>query len=235
MTGALHHLSAVYALDALDTAERDEFEAHYPTCEICVADVALDREVAARLAEAVAIAPPEWVRSAVLTGVAQTRQLPPIVRPRAGGSPRRWTRPGMRVSLAAVAAAILVVVGGVAVAIRSASGIDVDDVVAAPDASITELDGGDGSVRVAWSPELDHVAVLGSDLGDPGPGLAYALWFVDTDGSVAPAGLFTPDDDGMVRLVIGVDDRATAGWGVTIEPATGSDQPTTPIIFSGEI
>ena len=35
----IHHLSAAYALDALDERERMAFEAHYPSCDVCRADV----------------------------------------------------------------------------------------------------------------------------------------------------------------------------------------------------
>ena len=58
MTDDLHHLAAAYALDALDESQRAEFEAHYPTCEICSAEVAEFRDVAATLAAAEAVEPP---------------------------------------------------------------------------------------------------------------------------------------------------------------------------------
>ena len=39
MTGDLHHLAGAYTLDALDDDERRAFEEHYPTCDICRAEV----------------------------------------------------------------------------------------------------------------------------------------------------------------------------------------------------
>ena len=84
-----------------------------------------------------------------------------------------------------------------------------------------------------WSADRDQVALTGRDLPDPGPELIYQLWFLLPDG-VAPAGLFRPDD-GEVSTVIDVDDIAGAGWGVTIEPAAGSEQPTGEVLFVGTI
>jgi len=64
MTEDLHHLAAAYALNALDEIERGEFEAHYPTCSICSAEVADYRETAALLAEATATPPPGRAQAA---------------------------------------------------------------------------------------------------------------------------------------------------------------------------
>ena len=89
------------------------------------------------------------------------------------------------------------------------------------------------SVTVAWSAESGAVAVLASDLADPGEGLAYALWLID-DGGASPSLLFTPSGDGLVEA-LGVLDGDPVAWGITIEPEAGSPQPTSDIIFRGEI
>ena len=111
------------------------------------------------------------------------------------------------------------------------------EVVSAPDAVVATLDatgdGQSGTVQIVWSDDQNQVAVIASDLGDPGEGMAYALWFLLEDG-VAPAGLFSPDD-GAVTAVLDVDDVDTTGWGITIEPETGSEQPTTPVLFAGNL
>ena len=113
----------------------------------------------------------------------------------------------------------------------------VSELVEAVDAEVTTLVAltatQEGNLQVVWSNELDQVAVIGSNLPDPGPDQAYALWFLIDDG-VAPAGLFKPDD-GTISTVLDVDDITTNGWGITIEPATGSPQPTTDVIFAGTL
>lgn len=163
--------------------------------------------------------------------VGETRQQAPAVSP-INAKPARISRQ----SVLAVAAAVALLVVGAIVFTRP----DTDpttEVVSAPDAVVATLAATDagqpGTMQVVWSDDLDQVAVIATDLGDPGEGMAYALWFLLEDG-VAPAGLFVPDD-GSVAAVLDVGDRVTTGWGVTIEPQTGSPQPTTPVLFKGNV
>jgi anti-sigma-K factor RskA len=235
MTSDLHHLSGAYALDALDADERVAFEAHYPACEICAREVAEYRETATMLAAATAVEPPTDVRRRVLAEIATTRQISPMVPDRVVDlAERRRDRTRRAGFLAVAAAAIVAIVGFASVLLSTDSGDELEAVIAAPDAVIATLDGDDGSFQLVWSAERDQVGLIGAGLPDAGPGQAYALWFLLDEG-VAPAGLFTPDDDGVVRSVIDVDDLAGNGFGVTIEPEGGSDQPTTPVIYSATL
>lgn len=231
MTSDLHHLAAAYALDALDDVERRAFEDHYPSCETCAVEVDEFREVAAELAGSEAMAPPPQLRASVMHDIAQTRQLSPLT-----GPGNRTPSRSRQVLLAAAAA--LLVLGGVLVATLPGTGSDTtDEVVAAADAVVTPLDpltGLDGNLQVVWSDELDRVVVVGSGLEDLDAERAYALWFILDDGGVAPAALFRTDD-GSVSEVLTVDDIDAAGWGITIEPAQGSPQPTTDVIYAGTL
>lgn len=235
MNDDLHHLAAAYVVDALDSDERAAFERHYPTCEICTREVQEFRATAAELAGGVADDPPAHVRDAVLDEINSTRQLPPEV----GGERRldpsdelaaRRTRRRLPM-MGAVAAIAIVVVGAVFLLGSTEDGID--DLLAAPDALVTELEGDGGAIRVVWSPERDEVAVFGTDLDEPDSGLRYALWFILPDG-VRAAGLFDAPE-GSARALLTVADVEAVGWGITIEPETGSDQPTTDVIFAGTI
>lgn len=243
MTADLHHLAAAYSLDALDDDERAEFEAHLPTCDMCRDEVAEFRETVGHLSAATAAVPPADLKARVMTDVADTRQESPIVTSSDGqdgqvadvvdlsASRRRISPVGV---LAAAAAVILLVVGTVAI-VGGGDTNDLDAVLSAPDAVVTSLDtteaAGAGSVRVVWSAERDEVAVFASDLADPGAGKAYALWLLGADGTPVPAGLFTPDDGSIEPTVFEVDDIDSGGWGITIEPDSGSDAPTTDILF----
>ena len=227
MTDQLHHLAAAYALDALDGDERRAFEAHYPNCDICSREVVEFRETAAVLAEQAAALPTPELKDRVRDEIARTRQLSPLLPESVArlSARRRW-RP---IVLAGAAAAILVV-GGVLAAVLSASrSDDLQEVLAAPDAVVSSLEGVEGSLQVVWSRDRDQVAVFGNDLPAPGPDLIYELWFILEDG-VAPAGLFGPDG-GTVRVVLDVDEVDGRGWGVTIEPAGGSESPTSDIVY----
>lgn len=230
----LHHLAGAYALDALDAEERRAFEAHYPTCEICKSEVHDFRAIGSVLAEAVETAPGAELKSRVLAEVLQTRQVSPILPEGVVDlAERRRRRASRPVILAAAAAAIVVVFGLVSI-LRDSSPTPAEIVLAAPDAVVTTLEGETGSLRVVWSDELDQVAIFGSDLADPGDGMAYALWFVEADG-VTPATLFDSDGDDMVRFADDVADIDPTAWGVTIEPDTGSPQPTGEILYLGEL
>lgn len=263
MSDDLHHLAAAYALDALDAAERAAFEAHYPTCEICADEVTGFRATAAVLAEGVAEPPtaasaagssaavPASVKADVMAAVARTRQISPLgtdddtdtggaeVEYR-GADPAdevgaRRDRRGVGALAATAVAAVVLLVVGAFVVLQADSGSDgVTEVVAASDAVVTSLTGDAGVVQVVWSPDRGEVAVLGNGLADPGPGLVYELWFLVDDGA-APAGLFEPDRDNAVRTVLAVDDIEGDGWGITIEPEGGSEQPTGDVLFAGEI
>ena len=238
MTKDLHSLAAAYALDALDADERAEFEAHVSTCTVCARDVAEFGAVAASLAETSATVPPPQMKAAVMSQLDDLPQEPPPVRTEPVTAPlvdlaeRRRRKLSMPNLLAAAAAVALIAIGAVVITANRGSSA-YDDVVTAPDAVVTQLDGASGTIEVVYSDELDRVAVRGSGLGDLGPGLRYALWAI-ADGTPIPAGLFEPGD-GDIEYVTELADVSAEAWGVTIEPETGSDQPTTEIILYAEV
>lgn len=230
MTNDLHHLAAAYSLDALTTEERRDFEAHYPACSICAADVEDYRATATHLAAAVAHQPSPDIKAKVMAQIAETDQLPPIVPERVVAlTDRRRSRSTML--LTAVAAAVIAIVGVFSGMQFLQGPSDVEELLALPDAVVADLDGDVGMVRIVWSAQSDQIAVIAADLPDPGDGMVYELWFLLDDG-VAPAGLFNPSN-GMIREVVDVADRTPVGWGVTIEPAGGSDMPTGAILYAG--
>lgn len=226
----LHHLAGAYALDALDADERRAFEAHYPGCEICAADVAAHREVAADLASLPAAAPPPEMRSDVLRRIDDTRQVSPIESP-VGISPPRW------LPLAA-AAVLLLAVGALVVAVRQGSDDDIEAeiarLVASPDAELLGLDTDEpGTLTVVWSEAEGRAAVVGTGVVGVADDERYALWLLDDSGA-RPAGLFAPDDAGAVRTVVDLT-GPPGGWGVTVEPASGSPRPTGEILYVAEV
>lgn len=237
MTNELHHLAAAYALDALSEDERRQFEAHYPSCSVCSGEVSDFRETAAVLALGASATPPADLKRNVMAEIAQTRQISPLLPDGVvdlAEQRRRKVANRPRI-LAAVAAALVVVVGTVAaLGLRPGSTDDITVVLAAPDAQTLELVGsGPGSVRVVWSPTEDEAVILGSDFDAPGAGRDYVLWLIDGDGA-NPTGLFEPDEDGLVEARFELNGRSPAAWGITNEPDGGSPQPTTDILYVGE-
>jgi len=239
MSTDIHHLAGAYALDALDDTERALFEAHYPACEVCRVDVANFRATLAKVAAAQSVAPSAQVKERVMADIARTRQLSPRLPGAADLEARRARRrrPGVA-GLLAVAAALAVLIAGVAIGRSIGSDSTYDEVAAAvlgqPDVRVVDLEGtGQGRFRVAWSQQSGQAAVIGEGLGDPGDGNAYELWLIDASGP-HPMQLLDPADGGDVRRVLDVAGDPAA-WGVTVEPKAGSPAPTTPVIFSAAV
>lgn len=237
----LHGLAAAYALDALDAGERAEFEAHLATCPDCTDAIAGFADVVESLAESSSATPPAHLRAAVLSQLDTAPQDRPADAVDAIDNPsppvvdmaerrRRRTRwiPGL---LAAAAAVALIAVGAVVIS-GNRGGSDFDEVVSATDAVVTQLDGEGGTFEVAYSAELQRVALRGENVDALEPGLRYALWAI-ADGEPIPAGLYEPTD-GSIDDVTEFADVSAQAWGITIEPESGSDTPTPPIIFIGE-
>jgi len=237
----LHDLAAAYALDALDDGERAEFEAHLATCPECTDEIAGFAGVVESLAESPSVTPPAHLRAAILSQLDATPQdhpagdlgatdnsSSPVIDMAERRRRRTWSIPGL---LAAAAAIALIAVGAVVIS-GNRGGSDFDEVVSATDAVVTQLDGEGGTFEVAYSAELQQVALRGENVDDLDPGLRYALWAI-ADGEPIPAGLYEPTD-GSIDDVTEFADVSAQAWGITIEPESGSDTPTPPIIFIGE-
>ena len=234
----IHHLAAAYALDAVDETERAAFEAHYPSCDVCRIDVDEFRATLAVLAAGQATPPDPQLKDRVMADIARTLQLSPLVPDVVSDLARRrkQRRRRMTTGLLAAAAALVLVVSSVAIADRLNSGSGYSDAAAAvlaqTDARVVDLDGeGEGQFRVAWSAAAGQAVVIGDGLVDPGEGQVYELWAIDAGGA-HPLRLLDDAGEGTVRRVVAVK-GSPVNWGVTIEPAQGSDAPTTAVIFAG--
>jgi anti-sigma-K factor RskA len=106
----------------------------------------------------------------------------------------------------------------------------VSEMLVDPDASILRgavEGGGEASVLVADGDMLFRA----ENLPEPDPGRAYQLWVVAEDGSVSSAGVLSVRDGETTSLVRGSEG---IGMAVTVEPESGSEQPTTdPVLVLG--
>ena len=233
----IHTLSGAYALNAVDDLERAAFDRHLAECEACAVEVAEYRETVSRLAEGAWSVPPPRMREQVLARAAATPQLPPL------GSRRHVTSPVTRWRRRAAAAAAVGGLGigaaattyavqeqrvaderGVVVAAQQRAA-RVEAVLAAPDAALRagQLTGG-GRVTVVVSDTEDAGVVVLADAPPPGPGRAYQLWVLDGVRPVS-VGLLPAGRSQATELIEGV--RGRGGFAVSLEPASGSPQPTT--------
>jgi anti-sigma-K factor RskA len=219
----VHELSAAYALDALDDAERVEFEQHLRGCERCLRDVAELSETAGLLAYgATAADPPAKLRSRILEEVRRERKVVVPLR-------RRRLVLGAVSGLAAASAAVAIGLGLWAASLSN----DLDrtqaalDVLADPGARSVALQGAAGRLVVDGR---GRAALVVRNL-DPAPGgRTYELWVIQDD-RPQRAGLF---DGGDARDLVLLDRTVPEGAvvAVTVEQAGGVEAPTGTPLFT---
>lgn len=239
----LRSLLGAYALDAVDDDERRAVERLVSRDPEAAAELARLRETAAALGAARASAPPVHVRDAVLSNLSATQQLPPEVpaptdtlpdqaRPRDELAARRATRRGARPWMLPVAAAVavLLAVPGALAWQQHERAVQAEehaallaDVLADPGAALLrgEVAGGGEAVAVLTS---ERALLVAEGLADVGADRTYQLWAM-RDGVPVPSGLL--DVDGGRVQALATDYRSGDGLAVSVEPAGGSDQPTT--------
>jgi anti-sigma-K factor RskA len=232
----LHHLSAAYALDALELHERTAFEAHYESCDVCRADVLAFRETLAEVASATATPPPASLKDRVLAEVATTRQLSPVLAPVV---PHPSTIRRFAPMLVAAAAIVAVVVGVLAYTGRARTdqfSSELTRLLEQPDVRLVDLKntgGTTGTFRVAWSASLQEAALIGDNLAPTAAGKAYELWLLTPERSMAMS-VLDPATDGNVHRVVAASAQPTA-WAITVEPKAGSPVATGAIISSADV
>lgn len=229
----LHKLTGAYAMDALDDLERARFEQHLAQCEDCRAEVAELRETAALLSETVATTPPPALRESVLAGISQIRPMAPEV-PQPAPTPLADTMAGRGRGWMPflVAAALALFVGIGAMVSQPWSDDDrvtkltaAEQVLQAPDAEEVFVDLGEaGRATVVRSKSEDRAVISTEDMVSAPEGKAYELWFINGD-EFTSAGLMSDDPDQTVVLDGSAAEAAAVG--ITVEPESGSEQPTT--------
>ena len=107
-------------------------------------------------------------------------------------------------------------------------------VLASNDGSVVSLTGpGEGTMRFAYSPTTGQGVLIGDGLAAVDEAQTYQAWLID-DGVPQPAGLFSPTD-GEVTFAVEGDPGTAEAVAVTLEPAGGSPQPTTDILYLSEL
>jgi anti-sigma-K factor RskA len=219
----LHELTAAYALDALDERERSAYEDHLEACADCRRDLASFVETAAALAYAEAgDAPPQELRSRILTAATEERKNVVPLRPRS------FSRP--LAAVAAVAACAAVGFGVWASTLRSSLGDErqaaaqlraAATVLGDPSAQRLSL-GARGTLVVG---SRGDAVLVASRLPAAESGKTYEAWVIMSGRPVA-AGLFRGGHDvDVLRLTREV--RPGDVVAVTVERAGGVTRPTT--------
>ncbi len=246
--------AGAYALGALAEPERSEFETLMAESEQLRAEVTELMDTAVELGLSVAsVEPPASMRARVLAAVAATPQLPAEGRSSSSRSERvetapeqtpaerkarvRWRTPLAR--LGAVAAVVALIVGlgftvrfGIQAQVDMATASQVNEIQAADDYQRRSVEiAGGGTATLVWSVALQRSALIIDGLKGLPAGSTYELWYIDASGAT-PAGTFDVGDDGKRTVVLAGDMGVGDTIGVTVEPAGGSDTPTSdPVVL----
>ncbi|MBX9362252.1 anti-sigma factor [Streptomyces sp. WAC04114] len=230
----LHTLTGAYALHALSDEEGALFEQHLNACPSCAEEITEFTATAAKLAAAVAVTPSPAMKGQVQQRVTTVRQVAPHV-PRTPPAARLRRRLPPLLLAACLAAATAL--GGVAVwehnraedavaqqqqARRQAD--ELATVLGASDAVSRRIPLRGASATLVVSRAQDKAVVVAADMVAPPKGKVYQLWY-DQDGTMRPAGLMDTDRTRQTVALSGSANSASA-VGITVEPAGGSDRPT---------
>jgi len=226
----LHTLTGSYVLDALDDEERALFETHLAACSACQAEVDELQRTAGLLAETLRTPVSPQLRSQVLDAIKTTRQRAPVTPFRAVSRQTSW----MKFSAVAAGVVLLAATGTLAVVVADLA----DQVNTLEQAASAAEQQGDLMARLLTNTET-MIVQTGGDTGPQvrilmsardGEGLliadampqapadhAYALWVVHHDGTITPAGVLRPDDDGNVMHLLTGQFTTASALDVTVE------------------
>ena len=229
---------AVRALGGLDVVDAEaliaEMAAHGPSCEECRRLETEYDEVAGRLA--FALDPervPEWMEDHVVSLATGSGEPLRVMSPRDQRRARRGPG-GVRLRpLVAMAASIVLFVGGLAIG-SIVTGGDRNEIPA--DARVVAFQGepGSGTLSAAYTPGEPGVYVLGADLPTPPEGQVYEIWMIEGE-TPTPGPCVSPEADGSLVAYVDAELGATDVMAVTVEPGTCSTAPTTTPIFVAEL
>ncbi|MGH7578578.1 MAG: anti-sigma factor [Gemmatimonadales bacterium] len=251
-------LAAAYALGALSPEEARRFEAFLRGSPEAQREVAEYREVAALLA----LAGPDTAPSPDLRQRVLSRMHGPLVHSvpqgRISGPVRRPGPPWGALAAGLIAAVGL---GFGYVQLRETQNLrgqlsramqrlaETSDLLTEREATLnaifepgvqlfqlTASGDPDPGIQLFWDRQRHRAILHGFKLRQVPQGRAYQLWFIK-DGTPVPSVTFRPESTGHVRVEQvpvppGGDVSAAA---VTVEPESGSSQPTSPILLVGSL
>lgn len=248
----LHDWLEAYALGALDADDRERFEEHLPTCDLCRADLsahvrmvdlltyslpperpaegARQRLVATIRSDAASPPPPRSTPAQELAAV--LRSVPPAAARPAPGPARRQVRPSAL--LAGAALALLLGLGAV-VGLWSVTGPhaspEVELLARLPGGRVLSLvgTGAPGAAATLFVVTGGSRAELVVDgLPPPPAGRVYQLWFGEPGQPLRSGGVFGVNSrgDGLVRVALPVPLDRVAAVAITQEAAPGVRAPT---------
>jgi anti-sigma-K factor RskA len=213
----LLELATPYALHAVSDAERDTIDRQLDVAPTAVAgafddEVRALRETMAIISAVTAVEPPDRLRAAVLAGA------------RADTARRsRW-----RTAILAAAAAIVVALAafGAGIALRPApTPTMAEQIMAAPDVRSVSADVAGGKATVVFSRDRNAGMLVLNNVPPPSQDSVYQMWLVGDKGPVS-AGTMNTEQVTPSTTHMFSDLKNSSALAFTVEPGTGSPQPT---------
>ena len=223
------------ALSALDAAEERALNEHLENCSECRQELEQWQATAAALSLASDPAEPSpHVRERILSEVRKDLSSSKVI-PFKSTPPRRSWLP-----LGAIAAVVLLtaLIIGLAVLWRQNQRLTRDtefvQLVNTPGARVRELRAVDpaqsASAKLAYD-RNGRAILMASNLPNVPEGKAYQLWFIVGNKPPVPGKTFVPDSGGnaVLKAEMPADAINANVFALTVEPASGSSAPTSPI------
>ncbi len=228
-------LAYVYALDAVSEAERSDIAGRLGvaaphTAQAFARIVGDTQETIALVTAGDALPPSPELRTRILQAIGIPAEGTSDEPARRRIQRRRWA-----VRIAAAAAVICaIVIGATVVADRFTNHPaqpTVSQVLANPDLRTYSAAVAGGTITLSASQQANAVVVAMSNVPAPPAGHVYQMWFIPASGAPRSAGTMSadtmPPPGGEVIPAL----NSAAKVAVTVEPGTGSSQPTsTPVV-----
>jgi hypothetical protein len=235
-------LATPYALHAVSSDEQRDIEQWIAGAPEDVVrafhdEVRAVRETMAVVSATTSVEPPEHLRDRLLAAIGDAPRLSvvpgsnaPAPQPASTGQTRstRW-----RTVALSAAAAVIIGLGavGVGIALRpeAAKPSAAEQIFEAPDVKTVSgpIPTG-GTATVVFSRERNAAVLVMNDVAPPEQGYVYQMWLVAADGAhsagTMDAGAVSPSTTAVLPDIDGSNALA-----FTVEPGTGSTQPTSPV------
>jgi anti-sigma-K factor RskA len=249
---------ALYVTGALDNPEElSELQAHLRTCDECRRELeALRADTALLALSATGPQPPQRARLRLLKAIAAEPRRAVQAKPRVVLG--RLRPPWRRFAPITVAALLAVISIGLLVnnlkwrrnyeklaaqyqelQANSALAREVMDMINDPTAVrmtlVSVQKAAQPQVKTVYKPEKGHILVLANNLAPIPDDKVYELWLLPAaGGSPMPAGTFRIDSKGNAMMMHAMETEGiqARAFAITIEPAGGSKNPTSPIMMA---
>jgi anti-sigma-K factor RskA len=221
----LLELAAPYGLHAVSDAERADIDQRVAAAPSPIAAAFTDevrgvRETMAVASAATAAEPPAHLRAAILALATPAK-------------PDRGRQLSWRTAVFASAAAAVVVGAaafGVGVLMRpSATSTVAEQVLGAPDVRTVSRPLAAGTATVMFSHDRNAGVLVMNNVPPPSPGTVYQMWLLGANGPTSAGTMGTtavaPSTTATLK-----DLGSSTALAFTVEPGTGSPQPTSPIL-----